>query len=102
MLLFFPFVGLVEEIPADTHSEYSTVKRVVRGEEIVFVALSCIDVTHHHKESCMLDVNIGVSVDNRVVSYLHVVLTIALYYILSHVWGIVRCLVTGEIASVCP
>ena len=52
---------LVEEVPAYTHSENSLVHRIVRGEEVVLVALTCIEVAHHHEEAGVLDVNIGVA-----------------------------------------
>ena len=61
---------LVEEVPAYTHSENSLVHRIVRGEEVVLVALTCIQMAHHHEEAGVLDVNIGIGIDDRVVAHL--------------------------------
>jgi hypothetical protein len=49
----------------------------MRSEEVVLVALSCIDVAHHYEETGVLDVNVGVNIDDRIVAYLYVVLAIA-------------------------
>lgn len=57
----------------------------MRSEEVVLVALSCIDMAHHYEETGVLDVNVGVNIDDRIVAYLYVVLAVALYRILSHI-----------------
>ena len=72
----------------------------MRSEEVVLVTLTGIDVAHHHEESRMLDEHIGGGIDDRVVAHLHIVSTIALYDILSHIWRIVGSLIASEIASV--
>ena len=74
---------LVEEVPAYTHSENSLVHRIVRGEEVVLVALSCIQMAHHHEEAGVLDVNIGVCIHDRVVTHFHVLVAITLHGVLS-------------------
>lgn len=45
---------LIEEIPAQTETKYTVVKRVVGGEKIVLIAQSRINMTHHYKESSTL------------------------------------------------
>jgi hypothetical protein len=92
---------LVEEVPAYTHSENSLVHRIVRGEEVVLVALSCIQMAHHHEEAGVLDVNIGVGIDDRVVAHLHVLLAVALHGILTDVRRIIRSLVACKVSGVC-
>ena len=76
---------LIEEVPTYSNTEHSLVHRIMRSEEVVLVALSCIDVAHHYEETGVLDVNVGVNIDDRIVAYLYVVLAVALYRILSHI-----------------
>ena len=87
-------VILVVEVPADTKSEYTLVERIVRCKEIVGFALSCIDMTHHHEESCALQVEVGVNIHDRVVAHFCSVFA-SLYCILSQcgavVWFIILC-----------
>lgn len=45
---------LIEEIPAQTETKYTVVKRVVGGEKIVLIAQSRINMTHHYKEPSTL------------------------------------------------
>ena len=80
---------LVEEVPAYTDSHHACVHRIMRGEEIILVTLAGIDVAHHDEKAGMLEMCIGIYVDDRVVAYLHVVLAITLHGIHAHVWRIV-------------
>lgn len=91
---------LVKEIPTYSKSEYPSIDRVVRCQEIISVSLSGVDVTHHDKETGMLDEHVGICVDDRVVAHFHVVFSVASYGVLSEVRRIVRCCVTGEVTSV--
>ena len=72
----------------------------MRGEEIILVTLAGIDVAHHDEKAGMLEMCIGIYVDDRVVAYLHVVLAITLYGIHAHVWRIVWGFVAGKVAYV--
>lgn len=71
------------------------------GEEIVLVALACIDVAHHDEEAGVLEVCVGIYVYDRVVTYLHIVFAITLYCVHSYVWRIVWGFVAGKVAYVC-
>ena len=53
------------------------------GKEVVLVSLTCIQVAHHHEEAGVLDVYVGVGIDDRVVAHLQVLVAIALYGVLS-------------------
>ena len=90
---------LVEEVPAYAESEYSFVKRIVGCEEVVAVALACIDMAHHHEEAGVLQVEVGINVHQRIVAHLSAVVAV-LYTILSKSRTIVGCLVLGEVACV--
>lgn len=59
------------------------------GKEVVLVSLTCIQVAHHHEESGVLDVYVGVGIDDRVVTHLHVLVAIALHGVLSYIRRIV-------------
>ncbi len=72
----------------------------MRSEEVVLVALSCIDMAHHYEETGVLDVNVGVNIDDRIVAYLYVVLAVALYRILSHIRCIVGSFIACKVAHV--
>ena len=56
---------------------------------------SCTD-----KDAGVLDVNIGVGIDDRVVAHLHVLLAVALHGILTDVRRIIRSLVAGEVSGI--
>ena len=91
---------LIEEIPTYTDSHHAFVHWIMRGEEIVLVALSRIDVAHHDEEAGMLEMCVGIYVYDRVVTYLYIVLAIPLYGIHSYVWRIVWGFVAGKVAYV--
>ena len=88
-------VVLVVEVPADTKSEYALVEWIVRCKEIVGFALSCIDMAHHHEESCALQVEVGVNIHDRVVAHFRSVLA-SLYCILSECGTVVGCIILCE------
>ena len=78
--------SLVEEVPAYSEAEHTLVEWVVGGEEIVLVARAGVDVTHHHEEAGVLDVYVGIGIDDWVVAHLYVLVAIALHGVGSHVW----------------
>ena len=88
-------VVLVVEVPADTKSEYALVERVVWCKEVVGLALSCIDMTHHHEESRALQVEVGINIHDRVVAHFRSVLA-SLYCILSECGTVVGCIILCE------
>lgn len=92
---------LVKEIPTYSKSEYPSIDRVVRCQEIISVSLSGVDVTHHDKETGMLDECISIDIDYRIIAYLYVLVTISLDNILSHIWRIVGCSIAREISGIC-
>ena len=69
------------------------------SEEIVFLAYAGIDVAHHHEETGVLEVEIGIDVDDRAVADLHLAV-VGLYGVLSDARHIFRCVVLGEVAEV--
>ena len=71
------------------------------GKEVVLVTLTCIQVAHHHEEAGVLDVYVGVGIDDRVVAHLDVLVAIALYGVLSYIRRIVGCLVACEVSGIC-
>ena len=68
-------------------------------EEILSVAAARIDVTHHHEEAGMLQVEVGVDVDERIVARLHTVVA-CLHGILSERRTVVGGIILCEVASV--
>ena len=86
---------LVVEVPADTKSEYALVEWIVRCKEIVGFALSCIDMTHHHEESCALQVEVGVNIHDRVVAHFCAIVA-RLNSILSESRAVVGCVILCE------
>ena len=90
---------LVEEIPAHTESEYSLVKRIVGRKEVVAVALTCIYMAHHHEEACVLQVEVGVYINQRIVAHLGTAVA-GLNTILSESRAIVGCIILGEVACI--
>ena len=90
---------LVEEVPAHTKSEYSLVKRIVGCEEVVAVALTCIYVAHHHEEACVLQVEVGVYINQRIVAHLGTAVA-SLNTILSKSRAIVGRIILGEVACI--
>ena len=88
-------VVLVVEVPADTKSEYALVERVVWCKEVVGLALSCIDMTHHHEESRALQVEVGINIHYRVVAHFCAIVA-RLNSILSESRAVVGCVILCE------
>ena len=97
--MMFCLCLLVEEIPAHTESEYSFVKWIVGRKEVVAVALTCIYVAHHHEEACVLQVEVGVYINQRIVAHLGTAVA-GLNTILSKSRAIVGCIILGEVACI--
>lgn len=92
---FMSVVVLVVEVPADTKSEYALVERVVWCKEVVGLALSCIDMTHHHEESRALQVEVGINIHDRVVAHFCAIVA-RLNGILSESRAVVGCVILCE------
>ena len=56
------------EIPGDSQSEDALIERMVRSEEVVHLTRARIDVAHHDEEAGLLQVHVGIDVDNGVVT----------------------------------
>ena len=97
--MMFCLCLLVEEIPAHTESEYSLVKWIVGRKEVVAVALTCIYVAHHYEEACVLQVEIGVYINQRIVAHLGTA-GAGLNTLLSESWAIVGRIILGEVACI--
>lgn len=97
--MMFCLCLLVEEIPAHTESEYSLVKWIVGRKEVVAVALTCIYMAHHHEETSVLQVEIGVYINQRIVAHLGTAVA-GLNTILSKSRAIVGCIILGEVACI--
>ena len=97
--MMFCLCLLVEEIPAHTESEYSFVKWIVGRKEVVAVALTCIYVAHHHEETSVLQVEVGVYINQRIVAHLGTAVA-SLNTILSKSRAIVGCIILGEVACI--
>ena len=59
---------LVEEVPTQSESQHSFVERVVGCQEVVLLARPSIHMTHHKEETCVLQMEVGIDVDNRIIS----------------------------------
>ena len=64
---------LIEEVPAQPKTDDAAVERIVRNKETRLRATACIGMTVHHEEACLLQVEVGVRVHDRVVAYLNAV-----------------------------
>ena len=90
---------LVEEIPGQTELEPHRVERIVGGQERHRVAHAFRHVIHHRVDTRMLQVQVGVDVHYRVVSYLDTVVRV-LEIELADGRRIVQRVILGEVAHV--
>ena len=82
MISVYLQLDLVIEIPTYTEAEYALVQRVVRGEKIIARTATSIYVAHHHKEACLLQMEVGIDVNDRIFAHLRFVIA-SLHSILS-------------------
>ena len=73
---------LVEEVPTESKAQDSVVDGVVGGKEIILLPATCVNVTYHHEEAGMLQMEIGIDVDNGIIAGLHPIASL-LYRIAS-------------------
>ena len=101
VLLCLSFISLlsVKEVPAQANAQGAFVQGVVGGEEIFLAAAARIDVAHHHEEACVLEVEVGIDVHNRIAAHLHSLGTF-LNGELAKRGTIVGSVVLGEVAHV--
>ena len=90
---------LIKEIPADSKSQCTVVKGVVRGEEVVPFPWSCIHVAQHDEEAGMLQVHVSVDVDNRIVTRLYATFTL-LNGVLSQGRTVIGGIEAGKVSQV--
>ena len=94
------FNMLIKEVPADSEPEHAAIEWIMRHKKIVLVARTLVDMSHHHEETRVLDVHIGVYVHNGVVAHLHVLVSVPLYRILAQCRRIVWSLVARKVSHV--
>lgn len=90
---------LVVEIPVESDAQDASVDGVVRSKEIVALP-AAVDVAHHYVEAACLQLEIGVYVADRVVSYLCSDGIVLLDYVRLHLRTVFRSVVFGEISYV--
>ena len=93
------FLFLVEEIPAETEAKDALVERIVGREEIVALAGSRIHMAHHDEETGVLEVEVGIDVDNGIVAHFDGDF-VFLHDKLADGGTVVGCIVFREIAGV--
>ncbi len=85
----------IKEVPAYSKAEDTPVQRVMWCKEVHTVAVVGIDVAHHNKEACALQMEVGIDIHNRIVSHLRAALTF-LHGKLSESRAVIGCVVLRE------
>ena len=96
---------LIEEIPTNAETEYTFVERIMGSKEVCFVETSGVYMAVHGEKARVLKMEVGIYVDERIVSYFHsavgaVGCGICLYGVLPQCRTVVGCIVLGEVACI--
>ena len=92
----WPFSKSIEEIPGDAQMEDGAIEGIVRREERHAVEVLAQHVGHHHEESGMLQMQVGIDVDEGEVAQLYAAVIVLLHGILVELWQEVGGVVLGE------
>ena len=86
---------LIKESPVESESQYTLIERMMWRKEIAPVARTGIDMTHHDKKPTLLQAEITVHIDQRIITHLGLYFCILLHCILGKLryvlWSIVLC-----------
>ena len=89
----------VEEVPADTESENPLVQRIMRCKEIV-ASVTAVHVREHYEETGVLELEVGVGIENRIIPDLCTACFRLLYAESPDARDILRGIIVREIAAV--
>ena len=83
----------IEKVPRYSQAEQGAVERIVGGEEHLAAEVGGRGVAHHDKEACVLQVEVGIGVDEGEVAQLSAAVDVLLHSKLvelrQEVWGVV-------------
>ena len=91
---------LIIEVPREAETQHALIEWVVRGIEIVLVARTCIDMAHHDEEATLLELEVGIDIDDRIITHLGAQGGVLLHTIHAYLRTVFWCIVAGEIAHI--
>ena len=62
---------LIKEVPRKTEAENTAISGIMGSKEILHAATTAVDVTHHDEESGMLQMHVGIYINERITANLH-------------------------------
>ena len=62
---------LIKKVPRKTEAEDTAIGGIMGRKEILPAATATVDVTHHDKESSVLEMHVGIHIHKGITSYLH-------------------------------
>ena len=65
------FLPLIEEIPTHSKPDDAAIEGIMGSQEVVFDTNVGIDMAHHDEEPRVLEVEVGINVDDRTITYFH-------------------------------
>ena len=62
---------LIKEVPRKTEAENTAIGGIMGRKEILPAATATVDVTHHDKESSVLEMHVGIHIHKGITANLH-------------------------------
>ena len=67
----YKILHLIKEVPRKTEAENTAIGGIMRRKEILPAATATVDVTHHDKESSVLEMHVGIHIHKGITANLH-------------------------------